>query len=189
MDENLLALMYDDGEIDDEEFLVLHQANPRKNVQYQVPYQKYERFNLEAMPEDECKVDFRFDKQDVYRLGAALNLPKVFKCQNGVLIGSTEARCICLRRFAYTCRYADLVPRFGRPVSVNNRINLHRKNENKTQKTYLWKQFVSLRREIIQKCGVKQAATPQQSRYPLNRVRTQPPIRRSSSLRSVSETL
>ena len=91
------------------------------------------------MPEDECKVDFRFDKQDVYRLGTALNLPEVFICQNGVLVGSTEARCICLRRFAYTCRYADLVPRFGRPESLNNRINLHRKNENKTQKSYLWK--------------------------------------------------
>ena len=30
MDENLLALMYDDGEIDGKEFLVLHQANPQK---------------------------------------------------------------------------------------------------------------------------------------------------------------
>ena len=117
MDENLLDLMYDDGEIGNEEFLVLHQANPRKNVHNGLPYWKCEGFNLEAMREDECKVDFCFDKQDLYRLGAALNLPEIFKCQNGVLVGSTESMCICLRRFAYTCRYADLVPRFGRPVS------------------------------------------------------------------------
>ena len=59
MDENLLALMYDDGEIDGEEFLVLHQANPRKNVHNGLPYWKYEMFNLEAIREDERKVDFR----------------------------------------------------------------------------------------------------------------------------------
>ena len=29
---------------------------------------------------------------------------------------SIDALCICLRRFAYPCRYADLLPRFGRPV-------------------------------------------------------------------------
>ena len=27
-----------------------------------------------------------------------------------------EALCVCLKRFAYTCCYADLVTRFGRPV-------------------------------------------------------------------------
>ena len=27
-----------------------------------------------------------------------------------------EAFCITLRRFAYPCRYSDLIPRFGRPV-------------------------------------------------------------------------
>ena len=27
-----------------------------------------------------------------------------------------EALCICLKRYTYPCRYADLVPRFGRPV-------------------------------------------------------------------------
>ena len=109
--------MYDDGEIDHEEFLVLHQANRRKNVHNALPYWKYERLNLEAMREDECNVDFRFDKHDIYRLATALNLPEVFKCQNEVLVGSTEALCICLRRFAHPCRYADFVPRFGRPVS------------------------------------------------------------------------
>ena len=71
---------------------------------------QYERMNAR----------WTFGKQDVHRLGAARaaqSLPDVFKCQDGVLVGSTEALCICLRRFAYPCCYADLVPRFGRPVS------------------------------------------------------------------------
>lgn len=33
-----------------------------------------------------------------------------------MVVDSVEALCICLKRFAYPCRYADLIPRFGRPV-------------------------------------------------------------------------
>ena len=36
--------------------------------------QKYEIVNCEAMQEDECKVEFRFEKLDVYRLAAVLHL-------------------------------------------------------------------------------------------------------------------
>ena len=34
-----------------------------------------------------------------------------------MIVESTEALCICLKRFPYPCRYANLIPRFGRPVS------------------------------------------------------------------------
>ena len=43
-------------------------------------------------------------------------LPKVIRCYNGVVIDSVEALCICLKRYAYPCRYADLIPRCSRPV-------------------------------------------------------------------------
>ena len=33
-----------------------------------------------------------------------------------MVVDSVEALCVCLKCFAYPCRYADLVPRFGRPV-------------------------------------------------------------------------
>ena len=69
------------------------------------------------MDEDECEVEFRFKKDDIFRLAAALQLPEIFKCQNGVVVDSVEALCIALKRFAYPCRFVDLIPCFGRPIS------------------------------------------------------------------------
>ena len=37
-------------------------------------------------------------------------------CSNGLVVGPVEALCVCLKRFAYLCRYADWIPRFGRSV-------------------------------------------------------------------------
>ena len=68
------------------------------------------------MTDDECKVEFRFDKDDIYTLLHTFRLPEVIRCYNGVIIDSLEALCICLRRYAFPCRYADMIPRFGRPV-------------------------------------------------------------------------
>ncbi len=58
----------------------------------------------------------RFKKNDIYNLVNTFGLPDVYHCYNGTVIDSVEALCVCLKRFAYPCRYADLVPRFGRPV-------------------------------------------------------------------------
>ena len=91
-------------------FLIFDIANRRNNVHGMVPYRNYDRFVLEDMDESECLVDIRFKKDDIYSLAVALRLPEVFKCTNGLLVVSVEALCTCLSR------YADLVPRFGRPV-------------------------------------------------------------------------
>ena len=56
-------------------------------------------------------------KDDIFWLTAALHLPDVFCCQNGLVVDTVKVLCIALKRFAYPCRYADLFPRFGRPVS------------------------------------------------------------------------
>lgn len=45
-----------------------------------------------------------------------LNLPVKVTCPNRFFVYSDEALCLLLRRFAYPCRYEDLVPRFGTPV-------------------------------------------------------------------------
>ena len=65
MDENLRHLLYDDDELSDDEFLILQDAGHGKGLHNGLPYWKYEKFNLEAMREDECKVEFRFEKLDV----------------------------------------------------------------------------------------------------------------------------
>ena len=67
------------------------------------------------MTDDECKSKFRFYKNDIYELTEVLNLPDWITCYNGVNIDTTEALCIFLKRFAYPCRYVELIPRFARP--------------------------------------------------------------------------
>eukprot|EP00795_Rhopilema_esculentum_P014961 gene14961-biopygen856 len=113
---DMLYSLQDEGDIDDEELLILLDDHP-KNLHVGLPYFKYKRFNVFEMREDECEVEFHFKKDDIFRLAAALSLPEIFKCQNGVVVDEIEALCIALKRFAYPCRLADLIPRFGRRVS------------------------------------------------------------------------
>ena len=109
-------MLHEDGDIDDEEFLLLMPIH-RRNLHVCLPYSSYDRFDIFDMGEDECEVEFRFKKEDIFRLAAALQLPNTFKCQNGVVVDNVECLCIALKRFAYPCRYVDLIPRFGRPIS------------------------------------------------------------------------
>ena len=68
------------------------------------------------MSDDECKAEFRFLKNDIYLMDEVLGVPNVIRCYNGVVFYGIEALCILLKRFAYPCRYGDMVPRFGRAV-------------------------------------------------------------------------
>ena len=81
-----------------------------------LPFWRYEHLNLEGLTDNECKVEFRFGKDDIYTLLHTFRLPEVTRCYNGVVIDSVEALCICLKQYAYPCRYADLILRFGRSV-------------------------------------------------------------------------
>ena len=60
MDGAVLVLMHNDGEIDDEEFFILHEANRHRYLHGGLPYYKHERFSLEGLRDDECAVEFRF---------------------------------------------------------------------------------------------------------------------------------
>ncbi len=112
-----LLFLLDEGVLNEEELLLLEGRNQhRRNLHLELPYWQYERFNLEDLSEEECEVELRFKRKEVYRLAAALCLPEVIRCYNGLVVDSIEGLCICLKRFAYPCRYADLVPRFCRPV-------------------------------------------------------------------------
>ena len=68
------------------------------------------------MSDDECQGEFRFYKNDVYDLIEVLGFPETFTCYNGLTGDGTEALCIFFKRFAYPCRYLDMIPRFARPV-------------------------------------------------------------------------
>jgi len=99
--------------IDAAESLLLYEVNSPKNPN--IPYWSYERFDLDLMTDDECKTEFGFYKNDIYELSEILNLPDRIVSYNGVNVDRTEVFCIFLKRFAYPCRYVDLVPRFARP--------------------------------------------------------------------------
>ncbi len=57
---------------------------------------------------------YRFLKDDLVRLGSALQLPPKYVCRNGTSASGMEALMILLRRLSYPNRWGDLVPLFGR---------------------------------------------------------------------------
>jgi len=109
-----LMFAYQDGSIDETEFALLYDLNSSENLEF--PYWKYGRFDLDSMTDDECKAGFRFYKNDIVLLGEFLDIPGITKCPNGVLVDGMEALSMLLKRFAYPCRFADMIARFGRPV-------------------------------------------------------------------------
>ena len=75
------------------------------------------------MDDSECLAEFRFHNNDVPVLLEALQLPQSFTCHQETICDGIEALCITLRRFAYPCKYSDLIPRFGRPVPELSKIS------------------------------------------------------------------
>ena len=78
------------------------------------PYWKFSTFNLDAMDETECKVEFRFAKADLFLLLRGLRFPNRFKWSQRTVCTGIEGLSILLRRLTFPCRCADIVSRFGR---------------------------------------------------------------------------
>ena len=97
--------------INTDEFLLLYDVNKPKNPDLR--YTNYDHFDLDKMTDDECKTEFRFQKNDTYNLTDVLTLSDRIICYNGVNVDMVEAFCIFLKRLAYPCRYVDMIPRFG----------------------------------------------------------------------------
>ena len=108
--QDMFLLTHADHLIDDDEGLLLHDLNRSKNLD--LPYHSYEKFNLNSVSEDECKSEFRFDKRDIYRLSDLFEIPEEIRCYNAMVFNKEEAL-YYLKRFAYPCRYQDLMLRFG----------------------------------------------------------------------------
>ena len=97
--------------IDEEEFALLYDVT-KPNCPM-VPFWRYQSFDLDKMTDDECLAEFRFFRNDIYSLADILQLPVEMKCYNGIKVD--KGLCIFLKRFAYPCRYVDMVYRFARP--------------------------------------------------------------------------
>ena len=100
--------------IDDEEFILLYDINRSHNPD--LPHWNYERFNLENLSDEECKCEFRYLKNYIYDLCEVLAVPEEIVCYNGLKVDGIDALSMLLKRFAYPCRYLDMIPRFERPV-------------------------------------------------------------------------
>ena len=76
-------------------------------------------FNLESQSEAECTANFRVEKHHIPLVEDVLSqLPQFFVCDQGVVCEGTEGLCMLLiiKRYAFPCRYSDMIPVFGRPV-------------------------------------------------------------------------
>ncbi|XP_033104576.1 uncharacterized protein LOC117107124 [Anneissia japonica] len=111
---DLLFVALAEDVLEPEEYLLLSDLNTNNNID--VPYKEYNKFYLESYTDDECNAYFRFMKDDIYRLKMALKIDDEIKCANGLKIQGIEMLCILLKRFAYPCRYIDMVPMFARPI-------------------------------------------------------------------------
>ena len=117
---DFILLCYDQGILNDEELLVLYEQYESPSLD--LPYSSYPLFDLDDMEDDECLAEFRVKKRDIAALAEALQIPDWISCNQRSKAEGTEALCMLLKRFAYPCRYSDMVPRFARPVPVMSMV-------------------------------------------------------------------
>ena len=96
-----------------EEFVLLYNLNKPKNPE--IPCAE-RHFDIDDLCDDECQTNFRFFRNDIYKLTEVLDLPDKIECYNGLVVDKVEALVMFLKRFSYPCRYADMVPLFSRPI-------------------------------------------------------------------------
>ena len=118
-----LLLSYEENIISDEEFLLLYDEYSLKNSEFQ--YSDYERFDLDKLGDAERQANFRVEKRNLPALAEALQIPGEFKTNQRSITRGMEGLCMLLKRFAYPCRYGDMIPLFGRPVPVICMVKNH----------------------------------------------------------------
>ena len=88
----LLLASFDDGDISEDEFLLLFDANSSKNPDF--PYQNYEHFDLDGLDESECLAECRFRKRDLPILAEVMGLPDSYTCEQGTVCDGIEGLCL-----------------------------------------------------------------------------------------------
>ena len=66
----------------------------------EIQHWQYETFDLDRMNSDKC---------DIFYLKDIFQLPEDMIMYNRLEVDTTEAVCVVLKRFAYPCRYSDMV--------------------------------------------------------------------------------
>ena len=110
----VLLLAPDENIITAEEYFLLNDLHTSKILDF--PYWQHDSFELDLLANAECKSEFRFYRNDIYRLAEVLNIPDEIVCYNRSKFDGNEAFCIFLKRFAYPCWYSNIIQRCGRSV-------------------------------------------------------------------------
>ena len=111
---HMLLFAHSDNLISEEECLLLYDLNKSSNLE--LPYWSCDQFDLDLLSDDECKSEFRLYKRDLYLLAEVLQIPDQIRCYNRLVVDGIDTLCIFVERFAYPCRYSDMLPRFARPA-------------------------------------------------------------------------
>ena len=83
---NFLLESFDEGVIDEDEFLLLNELHFSKNPEFL--YKHVDEFDFNEMDEYECMAEFRCKKSNLEMLGELLNLPpKLIRPQGSVCSG------------------------------------------------------------------------------------------------------
>ena len=89
---SILQQNFDDGDVSEDEFLLLYDVNTSKNPDF--PNESYGKFDLNDVEDSECLSEFHFRKCDLPVLSKAPHLPKYFTWQQGIIYGGIEGLCI-----------------------------------------------------------------------------------------------
>ena len=112
MADNFFTLvLYAEDVLEDGELLVEQNKWPAPKF----PCWKFPRFSLNDISENECLAEFRLEIISLALL-ELLDCHRNMFAQIRTVANDIETSCLLLRRFAYPCRYSDLMSRFGRSV-------------------------------------------------------------------------
>ena len=104
-----LLLSNFDGDIDDEEFLLLFDINKSDNLD--LPYKNYESFDLDLLEDDERVSEFRFHKRDIPLLAEVLQIPESITCYQRSVCDGVEALWYPVNSF-----HGQIVPKYSQIV-------------------------------------------------------------------------
>ncbi len=80
------------------------------------PHEKYDQFDLDNFSNSQCRMLFRFDKDDMVELSELLCLPS-YTSHTNLSWTPLEGTAMLLRHLSYPGRLADLAPYFSRSPS------------------------------------------------------------------------
>ena len=117
---SVLVIAHDEGDIDDQELLVLLLVLEKDKLQSS--HVRPPRLCLRSLDNHTCKLRFRFSSAEIVELCHALRIPEKMVGPSRVSWAGLEGRLVVLRRISYPCRLRELSDECGRSLPDPSRI-------------------------------------------------------------------